>query len=67
MNRADAETVMQYAREHYGEDGWDMIVECYTVDLLLDEFGDLTYNEGFDTIQSVASTWHSRCLDARFE
>lgn len=35
-----AEEIMAYAKEHYSEGGWDIVVECYSID---DIVADLEY------------------------
>lgn len=37
-----AAEIRQYATEHYEQDGWDYVVECYSDSELVGLFGDAT-------------------------
>jgi len=62
-----ADQVMEYAKAHYDEGGWDVIVECWDNDqlneLLADCYGDEV--RAWSSIVSLVDVWSDRQADAR--
>jgi len=61
-----ADQVMEYAKAHYDEGGWDVIVECWEADQIneiLLEQGDEV--RAWSLIVSLVDVWSDRQADAR--
>lgn len=51
-----AERLRQHATVHYTEDGWDILVECWTDEYINDIIGDAkTYEEAVVTVSNMLS------------
>lgn len=51
-----AERLRQHATVHYTEDGWDILVECWTDEYLNEIIGNSkTYEEAVITVSNVLS------------
>jgi len=73
MSKAElAQQVMDYAKVHYHENGWDTVVECYSMTELAKEIQD---NETFDQViarmervgKAVAEIRQDRMAEANTE
>jgi len=52
-----AERLRQHATVHYTEDGWDILVECWTDEYINEIIGRAkTYEEAVITVSDVLST-----------
>lgn len=60
-----ADELFSHAGEHYTEGGWDVIVECWTVDLVLEAVEGMTWDEAWELFKNLASVWADRQADAR--
>lgn len=67
-----AEAVMKHAEAHYEDGGWDVLVECWTIDEIaarLEERLDadqLTPEAAIDSFRTLeVSVWADREADAR--
>jgi hypothetical protein len=66
-----AEAVMRYAEAHYEDGGWDVLVECWTVEMLAESLEEyppepLTEEEAIDQWRTgVVAVWADREADAR--
>lgn len=62
-----AQDVYDYAKAHYSEGGWDVIVECWTVPMIAEylEQWNISYSDGaFEAFEDLASIWADRQADA---
>lgn len=63
---AMVEAVQKYARNHYGEDGWDVVVECYSrpdiVEVILDA-GARTPTQAVKAMREICTAWDDRRKD----
>jgi uncharacterized protein YcsI (UPF0317 family) len=51
-----AERLRQHATVHYTEDGWDILVECWTDEYINDVIGDSkTYEDAVVTVSNMLS------------
>jgi hypothetical protein len=69
-NGADmyGKAIMQYATEHYNEGGWDMVVECYTVEEIDQETKDAaTFDAALNIMRRIATLWHEMEQETRYE
>ena len=66
MNKQDiAKYIYNYAQEHYNEGGWDVIVECWTLDDIVNRLeDDETKEEALESFKSVADVHAERETDA---
>lgn len=63
-----ARDIQAYALENYESDGWDYIVECWTLDELVDACSAFyTYDEAFSLIASIAVAYDDARQDAQFD
>lgn len=65
-----AQEVYSYAEANYNEGGWDVIVECMTLDEIADRLKDadleeLTPAAAIDSFRPSVSVWSEREADAR--
>jgi hypothetical protein len=66
-----AEAVMTHAEKHYEDGGWDVIVECWTIDMLAENFVEyppdpLTEDAAIEQWRTGAvAVWQDREADAR--
>ena len=52
-----AERIRQHATIHYTEDGWDILVECWTDEYIAEHYrGCKTYEEAVVAISNVLAT-----------
>ena len=52
-----AERIRQHATVHYTEDGWDILVECWTDEYIAEHYrGCKTYEEAVVAISNVLAT-----------
>lgn len=55
-----AERIRQHATVHYTEDGWDILVECWTDEYIAEHYrGCKTYEEAVVAISDVLATMDS--------
>jgi hypothetical protein len=66
MSKQDiAKYIYNYAQEHYNEGGWDVIVECWTIDDIANRLeDDETKEEALESFKSVAEVHAERQADA---
>jgi len=66
MNKQDiAKYIYDYAKEHYEDGGWDVIVECWTIDDIANTLeDDETQEEALEGFKSVAAVHAERQADA---
>lgn len=63
-----ADDIQSYALENYNSDGWDYIVECFTLDEIIDEISSCyDYDEALKTIESIALSYDERRAEVRAE
>ena len=62
-----ADQVMEYAKAHYNEGGWDVIVECWDNDELNELLADCqgVEHEAWSVLESLVDVWSERQADAR--
>jgi hypothetical protein len=62
-----APAVYAFAEQHYNDGGWDVIVECWSVDMIEEkiiERGARTLEEALDIFRPLVDTWADRQADA---
>ena len=60
--------VKQYAREHYEQDGWDVIVECWSDDEIAEKLDlSMTNEDAVHAIHYFAKIYNSRRKDVEAE
>ena len=60
--------VKQYARDHYDQDGWDVIVECWGDNEIADEINlCLTNEEAVSQMHQICKAYDSRRRDVQAE
>jgi hypothetical protein len=60
-----AKYIYNYAQEHYDDGGWDVIVECWTLDAIANSLeDDETQEEALESFKSVADVHAERQADA---
>lgn len=62
-----APAVYEYARQHYTEGGWDVIVECWDNDMIEEriiEGGARTLEEALDLFRPLVDVWADQQADA---
>ena len=66
MNKEEiAKYIYNYAQEHYDDGGWDVIVECWTIQAIMDALeDDETKEEALESFRSVAEVHAERQADA---
>lgn len=63
-----AERIREHALTHYTEDGWDILVECWTNEYLAEHYqGCKTYEEAVIAVSEVLSTMDSWRNEIRAE
>lgn len=63
-----AEYILAYAHDHYEEDGWDYICECYAVDDIVDLISSCTsYDEAIYVVAEVAHVYDERRTEIQAE
>lgn len=70
MNQDELATrIANHAQEHYEDGGWDVIVECWShqeiVDYLVQYGGIKTFEDALKAFQSVIGVWADQQADAR--
>lgn len=62
------ERIRQHALVHYTEDGWDILVECWTDEYIQEHYrGCVTYEEAVIAISEALSTMGSFRRDIQAE
>ena len=66
MNKQDiAKYIYNYAQEHYDDGGWDVIVECWTINDIANSLrDDETQEEALESFRRVAEVHAEREADA---
>lgn len=66
MNKEEiAKYIYEYAQEHYNDGGWDVIVECWTIDDIMEQIEDGESKEDvLNNFKSTAAVWADRQNDA---
>jgi hypothetical protein len=66
MDKQDiAKYIYNYAQEHYNDGGWDVIVECWTIQTIMDALeDDETKEEALQSFKDLAAVWSERQADA---
>ena len=66
MNKEEiAKYIYDYAQEHYNDGGWDVIVECWTIDDIMEQIEDGESKEDvLNNFKSTAAVWADREADA---
>jgi hypothetical protein len=66
MNKEEiAKYIYNYAQEHYDDGGWDVIVECWTLDAIANSLeDDETKEEALESFKSIADIHAERQADA---
>lgn len=66
MNKEEiAKYIYDYAVEHYNDGGWDVIVECWTLNQIMEHIEDGESKEdALKSFESVAAVWADREADA---
>lgn len=62
--------VREYAATHYGEDGWDTVVECYDIQDLIREISEgkcMTIQEAIDYVGKGCKIYADHEKDVRAE
>lgn len=63
-----APAVYEYARQHYNDGGWDVIVECWDNDMIeayIIERGDIrTLAQAVEAFKDLVDVWADRQADA---
>ena len=55
MNRIIAEQLYKYAHTHYNEDGWDFVVECLTVEDIIEDL----LRENITSLEQAINYYHN--------
>lgn len=66
MNKEEiAKYIYDYAVEHYNDGGWDVIVECWTINDIMERIEDGESKEdALKSFESVVDVWAERQSDA---
>lgn len=66
MNKEEiAKYIYDYAVEHYNDGGWDVIVECWTINDIKNQIMDYESKEdALKHFESVVAVWADREADA---
>jgi hypothetical protein len=62
-----APAIYKYAEDHYTDGGWDVIVECWTLDMIEDyiiEGGARTFVEAVALFKNIVDVWADQQADA---
>jgi hypothetical protein len=63
-----AERIRQHATVHYTEDGWDILVECWTDEYIAEHYrGCKTYEEAVVAISNVLAAMDSHRSEIQAE
>lgn len=60
------EAVEKYARNHYGKDGWDVVVECYSrpdIVEVIQDAGARTPTQAVKAMREIVTAWDDRRKD----
>jgi len=61
------QAVKEYALAHYGQDGWDYIVECWTDEEIAEEIKDCLSESGaIREMRQIAKLFHSQRTEGCF-
>jgi hypothetical protein len=66
MNKEEiAKYIYNYAQEHYDDGGWDVIVECWTMQDIIDHIeDDESKEDALKRVESAVGVWVDRQADA---
>ena len=69
MTRTEqAQALLQYAKDHYGEGGWDVLYECWSVEDVAESLEKWcegpTLEDAVANFEDVVSVWRDREQDA---
>lgn len=66
MNKEEiAKYIYDYAVEHYNDGGWDVIVECWTLNEIMGRIeDDESQEEALEGFKDLVSVWAERQADA---
>ena len=66
MNKEEiAKYIYNYAQEHYEDGGWDVIVECWTIEDIMERIEDGESKEdALKSFESVVGVWADQQADA---
>lgn len=66
MNKEEiAKYIYNYAQEHYEDGGWDVIVECWTINDIMERIEDGESKEdALKSFESVVGVWADQQADA---
>jgi predicted RNase H-like HicB family nuclease len=66
MNKEEiAKYIYDYAVEHYNDGGWDVIVECWTINDIMERIEDgQSKEDALKSFESVVDVWAERQSDA---
>ena len=66
MNKEEiAKYIYNYAQEHYEDGGWDVIVECWTIEAIMETLeDDESQEEALEGFKDLVSVWAERQSDA---
>lgn len=62
-----APAIYKYAEDHYNDGGWDVIVECWDLDMIeeyLIKRGSRTFAEAVEAMKDLVDVWADRQADA---
>lgn len=63
-----AEDIQAHALIHYNSDGWDYIVECFTLDEIVDIISSCyDYDEALKAVESIALHYDEQRAEVRAE
>ena len=66
MNAKLIEQVKAYAREHYEDGGWDVIVECWSDEDIAEQIGSArTLNGAIKRFKDIVAIYSDRQADGR--
>jgi len=66
MNKEEiAKYIYNYAQEHYNDGGWDVLVESWTINDIMETLeDDESQEEALEGFESVVGVWAERQADA---
>ena len=66
MNKEEiAKYIYDYAVEHYNDGGWNVIVECWTINDIMERIEDgQSKEDALKSFESVVDVWAERQSDA---
>jgi hypothetical protein len=66
MNKEEiAKYIYNYAQEHYDDGGWDVIVECWTIQDIIDHIeDDESKEDALKRVESAVGVWADQQADA---